>query len=278
MNEILKYAAEWKDLFWIIFTLVATITSILTYLHVRKSMRQPLYNNIVETQIEAYSNILKMMKGSYGDFLFSCDVENMLKYNLIGHLVDFGILAEYEIMADIHNSYKCELEGCGFVDELLEEKLDAVESMTIEVQQDMEQEQSNAEEKEGENKKQKPENFGVPGKYTLLNIRGAIMCTPKVTEINDQLGDALSNIYMPKKILKGLKKFEKAYLGIILGAIPAVIKREEDRIFHGKQGDRIELDFSHLFNEVMEKSREIEKPYKLLKRELRKALMIDARW
>ena len=67
-------------------------------------------------------------------------------------------------------------------------------------------------------------------------------------------------------------------MSIMLYVIPSVIHREEERIFHGKQGDMIELDFSHLFNEVMEKCKEIAKPYKLLKRELRKALMIDARW
>lgn len=215
MSEILKYSGEWKDFFWIIFTLSATITSSLTYLHVRKSMRQPLYNK---------------------------------------------------------------LEGGGFMDGLLEEKLNSVESMTINVRQDMEQEQQTATEKEGKYKKRKLKHFKVPGKFILENIRGAIMCTPKVTEINDQLGGACCNIYMPKKILKGLKKFEKAYLDIMLRAIPIVIKREEDRIFHGKQGDTIELDFSHLFNDVMEKSGKIAKPYNLLKRELRKALMIDARW
>lgn len=278
MSEILKYSGEWKDFFWIIFTLSATITSSLTYLHVRKSMRQPLYNKIVETQIEAYTSILEMLKESCGTFLLSCDVENMLKYNLIGHLVDFGIMEEYEIMVDIHNSYKIQLEGGGFMDGLLEEKLNSVESMTINVRQDMEQEQQTATEKEGKYKKRKLKHFKVPGKFILENIRGAIMCTPKVTEINDQLGGACCNIYMPKKILKGLKKFEKAYLDIMLRAIPIVIKREEDRIFHGKQGDTIELDFSHLFNDVMEKSGKIAKPYNLLKRELRKALMIDARW
>lgn len=37
-------------------------------------------------------------------------------------------------------------------------------------------------------------------------------------------------------------------------------------------------DFSYLFNEVMEKSKGIVKPYYVLKRELRKTLMIDAKW
>lgn len=57
-----------------------------------------------------------------------------------------------------------------------------------------------------------------------------------------------------------------------------VIKREEDRVFRGKQEDEVALDFSYLFNEVMEKSKGIVKSYYVLKRELRKALMIDAKW
>lgn len=39
MADLLTFSTQWKDFFWIIFTLVATGTSVLTYARVRKSIK-----------------------------------------------------------------------------------------------------------------------------------------------------------------------------------------------------------------------------------------------
>lgn len=62
MSDTIAILTTYKDLFWIIFTLVATIISILTYINVRKSIKQTLYDNILKVQLEAYRILLQELK------------------------------------------------------------------------------------------------------------------------------------------------------------------------------------------------------------------------
>lgn len=48
ITDTITILTTYKDLFWIIFTLAATIISILTYINVRKSIKQSLYDNILK--------------------------------------------------------------------------------------------------------------------------------------------------------------------------------------------------------------------------------------
>lgn len=89
MESFIEYSAQWKDFFWIVFTLAATVTSILTYLHVKKSIHQPLYNKVIEEQIDVYSKLLELLNDSAADFLYSCNFDLLIKYNLVAHCVHF---------------------------------------------------------------------------------------------------------------------------------------------------------------------------------------------
>lgn len=62
MSDTIAILTTYKDLFWIIFTLVVTIISILTYINVRKSIKQTLYDNILKVQLEAYRILLQELK------------------------------------------------------------------------------------------------------------------------------------------------------------------------------------------------------------------------
>ena len=59
-----------------------------------------------------------------------------------------------------------------------------------------------------------------------------------------------------------------------------IVFREEDKIFRGKSGDEITINFDKMFNELIaEKStKRLFRKYNSLKREIRKSLKIDAHW
>ena len=61
LSTILNLSTQWKDFFWIIFTLVAALTSLLTYLRVRKTIRQFLYDKVIEAQIDVYTRSLEIL-------------------------------------------------------------------------------------------------------------------------------------------------------------------------------------------------------------------------
>lgn len=66
----MNLSTQWKDFLWIIFTLAATLTSVLTYLRVRKTIHQSLYDKVIEAQINVYSRLLELLMDSPENFIF----------------------------------------------------------------------------------------------------------------------------------------------------------------------------------------------------------------
>ena len=88
------------------------------------------------------------------------------------------------------------------------------------------------------------------------------------------------NVYLPRRILRKLKNFEKAYMGVVLGTMHKLVLREEDKIFRSKGGEKITISFDKMCNELIEdkSTKTLFRKYNSLKREIRKSLKIDAHW
>lgn len=69
-------------------------------------------------------------------------------------------------------------------------------------------------------------------------------------------------------------------MGVVPETMYKIVFREEDKIFRGKSGDEITINFDKMFNELIaEKStKRLFRKYNSLKREIRKSLKIDAHW
>ena len=118
------------------------------------------------------------------------------------------------------------------------------------------------------------------GKYMLTDIRGLWVNTPKSGETYHVIYQYVHNVYLPGRILRKLKNFEKAYTGVVLGTMHKIVLREEDKIFRSRGGEEITINFDKMCNELIEdKSTKILfRKYNSLKREIRKSLKIDAHW
>ena len=280
----MEKAGSFKDFFWILFTLAATATSALTYLQVRKSVRQPLYNKVLEEQQRVYEKLLEIMSDSSGSFLLKSDFQNMIRYNLISHLADKGFLLELELVEDIWICYMNQISTGNFCDPDLKEKLEKFEKITITIHEDVGQENEvDPDEDAGIPKNRKPwgkhEKGGnaIPGIYQLMDIRGAIMQTPDFLKIYQELQECRNSIYLPRRLQTKLERFCGEFDEVVLEKMVAIVRGEEDKILNGKAGVVVELDFNRLFNQLME-TVSIDKNYIEVKKEIRKLLRIDERW
>lgn len=186
-----------------------------------------------------------MLKQSDNEFLVSWDLDNVVKYNVISHLVDFGFLEDSEMALHIHKCYMMMLNGLEIQAESLEDELNSIESLNLIIRED---------------------------------IRGAFLNTPRSMKIFNVLEAAKNNIYLPNKMLKKVSEFHEQVCNFMFREVFGIIRREEARIEEAVIGDSITLDFDHIFNEIMEKGAYLKPEYHKLKKEIRKVLMIDTKW
>jgi len=283
MSDITTLLIAYKDLFWIIFTLAATVISILTYFNVRKSIKQSLYDNILKIQLEAYEVLLQELKEDIGEYLFSLDLENMMKFNLISHLVNKGVIQNIELFDNIYNIYMMmneEENGKAFSAEELSQNLEAINKITVCIGEDFVGEEVVKEKESWKEKVKKRFQKVSIGKYILDDIRGVLINTPKSWEAYHVIYRYVHNVYLPKRILRKLKSFEKAYIGVTPGAMHKIVLQEEDKVLQGKGGEEITINFDKMFNELIadKVTKRLFRKYNSLKQEIRKSLKIDARW
>lgn len=279
LNGLIEYSTQWKDFFWIIFTLVATLTSMLTYIHVRKTIRQPLYNKVIDSQIDVYSRLLELLKDSPETFIYSCNFDLLLKYNLISHCVHFGFFENQELPHEIYHAYIGPMWKEKPNEEFdLEEALENIESITLYGSMTINHGEINNESRFSSNIEQSENHDSGIGVYQLNNIRGAFLHTPSFQKFYEELLACLRNIYMPKRLKKRLDVFHQTLLDVLLKNLTTMIEREEARILTADEGEEIVIDFDSLFNELLGCCDELMKQHELVRKEIRKLLKIDARW
>ena len=278
LTAILNLSTQWKDFFWIIFTLVATLTSLLTYMRVRKTIRQSLYDKVIEAQINVYTRLLELLEDSAENFIYSCKFDLMIRYNLIAHCVHFGFFKEHELCEKIYHSYIGQLQNISTDEEFeLESILDDIESVTIYGSDSINHGEMEVVEQEGsmpETKMAKDVSIGI---YRLTNIRGAHFHVPSFQDIYGELRACMYNIYLPKRLETRLGCFHQALLDIVLKKMSEIIHREEDKILSLQVGEELTINFDSLFNELLGECKVLMKEHKLVRKEIRRLLQIDAR-
>lgn len=278
LTTILNLSTQWKDFFWIIFTLVATLTSLLTYMRVRKTIRQSLYDKVIEAQIGVYTRLLELLEDSAENFIYSYKFDLMIRYNLIAHCVHFGFFKEHELCEKIYHSYIGQLQNLSTDEEFeLESILNDIESVTIYGSDSINHGEMEVVEQEGsmpETKKAKDVSIGI---YRLTNIRGAHFYVPSFQDIYGELRACMYNIYLPKRLEKRLGRFHQTLLDIVLKRMTEIIHREEDKILSLQVGEELIINFDSLFNELLGECKGLMKEHKLVRKEIRRLLQIDAR-
>lgn len=172
-----------------------------------------------------------------------------MKFNLISHLVGKDVLQNIELFNNIHSIYMMMAEGeneQAFSVEELSKSLEEIKEIEVFIGENFEGEEVVKE------KVRKRFHKVSMGKYMLTDIRGLWLNTPKSGETYHVIYEYVHNVYLPRRILRKLKNFEKAYMGVVLGTMHKIVLREEDKIFRSRSGDEITINFDKMCNELIE--------------------------
>lgn len=92
-----------KDIFWIVFTLVATIVSIKTYIRAKSTILQPLRTEVIKRQTDLLVELLSFLLDKQKDFFVKIDYLGMVNANVFLSMRDYGyLLNENKIYDEIN--------------------------------------------------------------------------------------------------------------------------------------------------------------------------------
>lgn len=202
-----------------------------------------------------------------------------MKFNLISHLVSKDVLQDIELFNNIHSIYMIMAQGeneQAFSVEELFKSLEEIKEIEVFIGENFVGEEVVKEKESLKEKVGKRFHKVYMGKYMLTDIRGLWLNTPKSGEAYHVIYGYVHNVYLPRRILRKLKNFEKAYMGVVLGTMHKIVLREEDKIFRSRGGDEIFINFDKMCNELIEdkSTKTLFRKYDSLKREIRKSLKI----
>lgn len=81
-----------KNIFWIVFTLVATIVSIKTYIRAKATILQPLRTEVIKRQTDLLVELLSFLLDKQKDFFRKIDYLGLVNANVFLSMRDYGYL------------------------------------------------------------------------------------------------------------------------------------------------------------------------------------------
>lgn len=71
-----------KDIFWVVFTSIATIVSIKTYIRAKSTILQPLRTEVIKRQTDLLVELLSFLLDRQKDFYFKIDYFGLVNTNV----------------------------------------------------------------------------------------------------------------------------------------------------------------------------------------------------
>lgn len=119
-----------KDVFWIIFTLIATVIAVLTFLNAKKSLFHPLHSEVIKRQTDRFVEVYDLISGNVFEKIDYSTIYNICYYC---GLQELGY--DIEIPDDVAAEYNIDEEELNLVfgvpvTELTEEEIDNFDEET----------------------------------------------------------------------------------------------------------------------------------------------------
>jgi hypothetical protein len=94
-----------KDIFWVVFTSIATIVSIKTYIRAKSTILQPLRTEVIKRQTDLLVELLSFIMDKQKDFFFKIDYLGLVNANVFLIMRDYGyLLNENKIYDEIEKN------------------------------------------------------------------------------------------------------------------------------------------------------------------------------
>jgi hypothetical protein len=186
-----------KDIFWIVFTLVATIVGIKTYIRAKSTILQPLRTEVIKRQTDLLVEMLSFLLDKQNDFFVTIDYLGLVNANIFISMRDYGyLLNENKIYDEIDKRI------VGFMILKNEGQLDNVElPKSINIEREKEDSLKNEQQEKGKKKLL----LAREGKVELE----CLYLTNQYKETIQNIKDFQCNPFMPASIQIELSKLLK---------------------------------------------------------------------
>ena len=94
MNWVINNINWVKDIFWVLFTLVASIVSIKTYMKAKSTILQPLRTEVAKRQTDLLLELLSLFMDKENDFFMKVDYISIVNANILLSMDSYGYLLE----------------------------------------------------------------------------------------------------------------------------------------------------------------------------------------
>lgn len=187
-----------KDTFWIIFTLVTTITAVLTYRRARKTLLQPLRSEVVKRQTDILVQLIGFLGEDVGALFSRIDYVGIIHSNIYMFSQACGFFTEQRNTSDDEFNAQMQAAIGGY---LIVKPNKELESLQIVTPFGKTEKVSEREiERIRQDRRVLYKNGVFDNEYLLL--------TRKFQEFMHELNLYIENPFMPEKIVKLLRELE----------------------------------------------------------------------
>lgn len=254
-----------KDLFAIIFTATASFLGVLTYLNVRKTILQPIRNEVVKKQSAVLSELLEAISK---DPIVSFDYIDLVGLNVYSVLINYGFyFSNHEELEESLKSKTCSRIPCGTSDILKNFKL------------------SQPFETEEEREKDKRESFELQKKeYEKAKNEGIINIEEIVTTKDHdlfckRLRDFIDNPFMPSSIQDSLKDLlHTANINLTVHLMETLKEFAAEYFKNYSSDDKPDFSVMGVWNKYNHKRFHHREQFNDVRMAIRKHLRIDDTW
>jgi len=265
----LTHNISWiKDVFWIVFTLVATIVSIKTYIRAKSTILQPLRTEVVKRQTDLLVELLSFLMDKQKDFFMKIDYIGLVNANVILSMRNYGYLLNDN---KIYN--EADRQVVGFIVLKKEGQLDNVElpemiTKARETKNDVKNEQLE--------KGKKKLLLAREGKVNLEYL----YITAQHQETMEKVKQFLSNPFMPASIQRELSRLLREISFNLMVILPPEIEKFIIELSKTQCNPDNPISFNPLavYNNFQRKSNHHRETIQNIVKLIREYLMVDKKW
>lgn len=253
-----------KDVFWIIFTFIATIIAVLTYKRARYTILQPLRTEVIKRQTDLFIEIIDTFSDE-SKMLMDLDLDKIVALNT------YKVLNQYGYVLNRAESLKkeCDKELVGGLIVKREEQLDMLEKPEVFNRFEKGEDKSDTDfrEKLYENLKN--------GKIDIEMI----YFTKKYDETMEKYKKLTTNTFLPKEIKEPLEEIIKNIYEDISINLKQTLEEFVLKVYEkSKNGEKFSINPIGVYNEFNQKRHINSKLIEKIKEKTREYLLIDKKW
>ena len=253
-----------KDIFWIIFTLIATIIAILTYKRARYTILQPLRSEVIKRQTDLFIEIIEVFSDE-SKVLVDLDLDKIVTLNT------FKVLEQYGYVLNGAETLQKECDK-NFVGGLIVKRGNQLDM--FEKPDAFNKAKQGEDKTESDFRKKLYENL----EEDKIDIE-MIYLTKKFYETMDRYKRLTTNAFLPKEIKEPLDEIIKNIYDDISINLKQILEEFVLKVYcKSKNGEKFGINPIGVYNAFNEKRHINSKLIERVREETREYLMIDKKW